>query len=132
MVITGNNLDRNPRYIVNNTKDAEKNGVVLREVSGCTFLGNVVRGVWHKEAAVMVAGGKRLQIAHNSILDCDGAGLWLRGVSSSIVSDNLIQDERPGRASGSQGSSLIFEGCQGNQVGENLLGHGQENREVSE
>lgn len=132
VVITGNNLDRNPRYIVNNTKDAEKNGVLLRDVSGCTFLGNVVRGVWNKEAAVKIEGGRLLQIGHNSILDCDGAGLWLQGVSSSIVSDNLIQDDRPGSDSGSQVSSLIFEGCEGNQVGENLLSHGSENREVSE
>ncbi len=131
VVITGNNMDRNPRYIVNNTKDMEDNGVVLRDVSDSTFLGNVIRGVWHKEAAVRVDKGHRLQMAHNSILDCDGVGLWLRDVSASIIADNLIRDERP-EATQTQGPSLLLEGGKDNQVGSNSLSHSSETRELSE
>lgn len=124
IVVSANNFDRNPRYIVNNTKDEEDNGIVIRDCSDSTLLGNVVRGVWHKEAAVEVTGSRRMQVAHNSILDCDGAGLFLRDVSQSIIADNLIRDDRAG-AKDRVGKSLVIEGGSGNHVGANILSHGR-------
>ena len=131
IVVSGNNLDRNPRYIVNNTKDEEDNGIVIRASSESSLLGNVVRGVWHKKAAVEIADCRRMQIAHNSILDCDGVGLWLKNVSASIIADNLISDERPEDGE-RKDPSVVVEGEGKNQVGDNLTSHGWENLPSSE
>ena len=92
IVIADNNFDRNPRYAVNGFNNAENNGIVWKEVQDSSFTGNVVAGVTRKRAAVDISDGSRLNIAHNTILDSDGAGLRLENVSRSLVSDNLIRD----------------------------------------
>jgi len=95
IVITGNNFDRNPRYLVNGNGLAEKNGVLLRRVADSAFSGNVVVGVHGHEAAIDVDDGTRLRITDNSILDCDGAALRLTRLSRSLVTGNLLRDDRP-------------------------------------
>jgi len=95
VVITGNNFDRNPRYLVNGNGLAEKNGVLLRRVADSAFSGNVVVGVHGQEAAVDVEDGTRLRITDNSILDSDGHALRLTRLSRSLVSGNLLRDDRP-------------------------------------
>jgi len=95
IVVTGNNFDRNPRYLVNGNGLAEKNGVRLSRVADSAFSGNVVVGVHGHEAAVDVEDGARLRITDNSILDCDGAALRLTRLSRSLVSGNLLRDDRP-------------------------------------
>lgn len=95
IVVTGNNFDRNPRYLVNGFDNAEKNGLVFRDCSDCSLTGNLISGVWKQPAAVEIKNSERFMIAHNTILDSDGAGLLLDGVSKSLVSDNLIRDDRP-------------------------------------
>jgi hypothetical protein len=95
IVITGNNFDRNPRYLVNGNGLAEKNGVLLRRVADSAFSGNVVVGVHGQEAAVDVEDGTRLRITDNSILDSDGHALRLTRLSRSLVTGNLLRDDRP-------------------------------------
>lgn len=95
VLITGNNFDRNPRYLVNGNGLAEKNGVVLRRVADSAFSGNVMVGVHGKEAAVDVEDSTRLRITDNSILDSDGHALRLTRLSRSLVSGNLLRDDRP-------------------------------------
>jgi hypothetical protein len=95
VVITGNNFDRNPRYLVNGNGLAEKNGVLLRRVADSAFSGNVVVGVHGQEAAVDVEDGTRLRITDNSILDSDGHALRLTRLSRSLVTGNLLRDDRP-------------------------------------
>ncbi len=95
VVITGNNFDRNPRYLVNGHGLAEKNGVLLRRVADSAFSGNVVVGVHGQEAAVDVEDGTRLRITDNSILDSDGHALRLTRLSRSLVTGNLLRDDRP-------------------------------------
>ena len=95
IVVTGNNFDRNPRYLVNGNGLAEKNGVVLRRVADSAFTGNVVVGVHGKEAAVDLEDCDRLRVTDNSILDSDGHALRLTRLRRSLVTGNLLRDDRP-------------------------------------
>ena len=95
ILISGNNFDRNPRYLVNGNGLAEKNGVVLRRVEDASFSDNVVVGAHGKEAAVDVEDSSRLRITNNSILDSDGAALRLTRQKRSLVTGNLRRDDRP-------------------------------------
>lgn len=124
VVITGNNFDRNPRYLVNGFKDAEHNGLVFEGCGDCSLTGNVISGVRQKRAAVDIKACNRLNISNNSILDSDGAGLILEDTSNSIVSDNIIRDDRAAEVR-SKDPSLILQGGSDNVIGANLLGSGK-------
>ena len=95
IVVTGNNFDRNPRYVVNGLEGAEHNGLTFRQCSEITVNGNIISGVLGKQAALEFSDSRRILVTNNSILDSDGAGLWLREVTDSIISANLIRDDRP-------------------------------------
>jgi hypothetical protein len=110
IVVTGNNFDRNPRYLVNGNGLAEKNGVLLRRVADSAFSGNVVAGVHGQEAAVDVEDGTRLRITDNSILDSDGHALRLTRLSRSIVTGNLLRDDRPADRRSLAAPLLVREG----------------------
>jgi hypothetical protein len=94
LVISGNNFDRNPRYLVNGNGLAEKNGILLRRVEDSSFSDNLVVGVHGKEAAVDIEDSSRLRITNNSILDSDGHALRLTRLTRSIVTGNLLRDDR--------------------------------------
>lgn len=96
VVVTGNNFDRNPRYLVNGNDNAEKNGIVFQRCTDSIFNNNVISGVWKQRAAVDIESCNRLQISHNSILDSDGTGLRLEQVTNSMVAGNIIRDDREG------------------------------------
>ena len=112
IVITGNNFDRNPRYLVNGNGLAEKNGVLLRRVADSAFSGNVVVGVHGKEAAVDVEDGTRLRITDNSILDSDGHALRLTRLSRSLVTGNLLRDDRRENHRGIGALLVVREGAE--------------------
>ena len=95
ILITGNNFDRNPRYLVNGNGLAERNGIVLRRLADSAFTGNIVVGVHGKEAAVDVEDSSRLRITDNSILDSDGHALRLTRLKKSLVTGNLLRDDLP-------------------------------------
>jgi hypothetical protein len=59
-----------------------------------------------------------MNITNCTILDCDNAGLLLKDVTKSRVSDCLIRDDRPGAKS----TSLALTGGTGNMIVNNLLG----------
>lgn len=123
LVITGNNFDRNPRYLVNGNKFAENNGIVLKNCIDSTFTSNVIAGVRRKRAAVDIEGGRRLMITNNSILDSEGVGLRLEDVHTSLISDNIIRDDTQ---EGNKSPSILLIKGNDNQVGANLLSHGKE------
>jgi nitrous oxidase accessory protein NosD len=127
IIITGNNFDRNPRYLVNGNDNAEKNGLVLLRCEDSILSDNLISGVWKKRAAVDIESGSRLQISHNSVLDSDGAGIRLEKVTHSIISENIIRDDREPEAR-SKDPSLIFIGGKANVIGQNVLGNKQEAR----
>jgi hypothetical protein len=122
LVISNNNFDRNPRYAVNGFNEAENNGIVIKNSSDCSLTGNVIAGVWRHRAAVDITDSNRLMISNNSILDSDGAGLRLEKVTHSLISNNLIRDDRP-EDKRSKSPSLEIIGGTGNQIGTNLLGN---------
>jgi nitrous oxidase accessory protein NosD len=119
IVVTGNNFDRNPRYVVNGSQSAEHNGVAFRRCSETTVNGNVIAGVLEKEAALEVSDSRRMIVSNNSILDSDGAGLLLRNVTDSIITSNIIQDDRSLEPR-PKGTSLRVEGGSGNVFSSNL------------
>jgi hypothetical protein len=121
IVVTGNNFDRNPRYLVNGNGLTEKNGVVLRRVEDASFSDNLVVGVHGQEAAVDVAECARLRVTNNSILDCDGAALRLTRLSRSLVTGNLLRDDRP-ESERSKSPLLVVEEGAFNQITGNAPG----------
>jgi hypothetical protein len=117
IVIGPNNFDRNPRYDYGNTQDAN-NPLVLRNCEDCTLTGLHITNVWRNPAGLLIENGRRINLTGCTILDCDGVGLLLRGVTQSRVSGCLIRDDRPGRA----GSiPLRIDGGSGNLVSGNLV-----------
>ncbi|HRH96913.1 MAG TPA: right-handed parallel beta-helix repeat-containing protein [Prosthecobacter sp.] len=122
IMVTGNNFDRNPRYLVNGFDNAEKNGVVFLRCEDSIFSSNVVSGVWKQRAAVDIESCNRLQISHNSVLDSDGAGIRLENVTRSVVSENLIRDDREAEKR-SQEPSLVIIGGKENMIGQNAVSH---------
>jgi hypothetical protein len=123
LVVADNNFDRNPRYAVNGFQNAENNGLVFKDCVDTAITGNVIGGVWRHRAAVDVEKGNRLMIANNSILDSDGIGLRLEGVTNSLVSNNIIRDDRE-EEKRSEEPSLVIIGGKDNQIATNLLGNG--------
>jgi hypothetical protein len=122
LIVSNNNFDRNPRYLVNGFDGAESNGLLFKDCSETTITGNVIGGVWRQRAAVDVINGNRLMIANNTILDSDGNGLRLEGVNNSVISSNLIRDDRE-QGKRSTELSLNIIGGEGNEVSGNALGN---------
>jgi hypothetical protein len=120
IVVTGNNFNRNPRYVVNGSLGAEHNGLAFRRCSETTVAANGISGVFAKPAAVEVTECRRMLINSNSILDSDGSGLLLREVSDSLVSANLIRDDRPLDA-GEKRPAIQVHGGTGNSLNSNLV-----------
>lgn len=127
IVVTGNNFDRNPRYLVNGFDNAEKNGLVFLRCDDCLINSNIISGVWQKRAAVDIESANRMQICHNSVLDSDGAGIRLEKVTNSIVSENIIRDDRDPEKR-SKEPSLLLIGGEGNATGQNVMSNKQEAR----
>lgn len=127
IVVTGNNFDRNPRYLVNGFDNAEKNGLVFLRCADCILSSNLISGVWKKRAAVDIESGNRLQISNNSVLDCDGVGIRLEKVTNSMIDGNIIRDDRPADKR-SKEPSMVFIGGKANVIGQNVIGNKQEAR----
>lgn len=127
IVVTGNNFDRNPRYLVNGFDNAESNGLVFRRCEDSILSANMISGVWKKRAAVDIEACNRMQISNNSVLDSDGVGLRLEKVSNSMIAGNIIRDDRePERRS--KDASLVFVGGKANVIGQNVVSNKQEAR----
>ncbi len=122
VVVTGNNFDRNPRYLVNGNDNAEKNGLLIQRCEDGIISNNVISGVWKQRAAVDVESCNRMQICHNSVLDSDGIGLRLEQVSNSLITGNLIQDDRD-KEQRSKLPSLEIIGGQRHLIEQNMLGN---------
>ncbi|MCF7784863.1 MAG: right-handed parallel beta-helix repeat-containing protein [Prosthecobacter sp.] len=122
IVVTGNNFDRNPRYLVNGNDNAEMNGIVFLRCEDSILNNNVISGVWKQRAAVDIESCNRLQICHNSVLDSDGVALRLDQVTNSMVIGNIIRDDRE-EDKRSKATSLITVGGKDNEIEQNVLGN---------
>ncbi|MCB1224387.1 MAG: right-handed parallel beta-helix repeat-containing protein [Verrucomicrobiales bacterium] len=115
VVMTGNSMDRNPRYVVNETKDTERNGVVFRNCEGCIFADNAVSGVRGQEAAVDFVGCRRTQVRGNTVLDSPGVLLRIKDCRRCLISDNLLD------AGKEEAKGLEVLGGTDNQMGSNWV-----------
>lgn len=127
LVVSNNNFDRNPRYLVNGFENSENNGLTFKNCTDSSLTGNIIAGVARKRAAVDITGGRRLMITNNSILDSEAIGLRLEDVESSLINDNLIRDDRVAEVK-SKEPSLVVIGGNDNQIGSNLLSNGKQVR----
>jgi parallel beta-helix repeat protein len=121
IVVGPNDFDRNPRYVVNGNWSKDFNGVVLRRCEDCKLNGVLVKGVWSKDAALLMDECRRCTVTDCSILDSDGAGLWLKNCTACRVTDCTIRDDRnPPKAA----ASLKMEGGKDNWIRGCLFGNG--------
>jgi hypothetical protein len=92
VVVGPNVMDRNPRYRDEAQAD---DGVLVLNCQDCTITGLHVNGVRRKEGGLILEDCRRMNVTGCTILDCDGAGLVLKNVTDSRVSDCLISNKLP-------------------------------------
>ena len=92
VVVGPNVMDRNPRYQDQAQAD---DGVLLKNCRDCTITGLHINGVRRKPAGLILEDCRRMNVTGCTILDCDNAGMLLKNVSESHVSDCLIRNELP-------------------------------------
>lgn len=124
VVVTGNNFDRNPRYAVNGFDAAENDGVVFVKCDDCSFVSNVMSGVMRKRAALDVRESARMNVTQNQVLDSDGAGILLENVRRSLLSDNIVRDDRSDEVRSKEPSLHVIGGSD-NLIGSNVLSNGK-------
>jgi hypothetical protein len=117
IIVGENNFDRNPRYWREEREDTA-NAIVFRRCSECILKGFVISATRSCAAAVTLEECQRCQVQGLSIVDCDGVGLLLRGVTRSRISDCLIRDDRPNASS----ISIKAQGGKENMIIDNYLG----------
>ncbi len=116
VVMTGNMLDRNPRYHYGDGSKAN-NGVLLTDCSDCTVSANHSHGVVLHEAAMVLRRCRRVNLTGCSILDYGTVGLLLDDVAHSRVSDCIIRDDREE----AEGKSIQMRNVTGSMLQDNLL-----------
>ncbi len=112
VVVGPNVFGRNPKYRDQETAD---NALLVRNCEDLTLTGLHVHGVRRAEAALTLENCRRVNLANCTILDCDRAGLLLKNVRLSRVSDCLIRNDlvQPGdpwtaiRATGGAGNMIV-------------------------
>jgi hypothetical protein len=117
VVVGPNNFDRNPRYNREEKPDTASD-LVFRRCSDCTLSGLHVTGVRAAPAGVTLEACDRFNVSNLTVLDCDGAGLLLTGVTNSRVGGCLIRDDRLGAAS----VSIRATGSKTTTLADNTLG----------
>jgi len=91
VVVGPNVFDRNPNYGAQ--RDAS-NSLVLRNCRDCTLIGLHLNGASNSPAGLVLEDCRRMNLTGLTILDCEGAGLLLKGVTQSRVSDCLILNDQ--------------------------------------
>ncbi|WP_201743631.1 right-handed parallel beta-helix repeat-containing protein [Roseiconus nitratireducens] len=97
VVMTGNVLDRNPRYHYGDGAQA-KLGVALTDCHDCLLSGNLFHGAVLQDAAISIRRSKRILLTGCSILDYGAVGIRLEDVSDSRISDCLIRHDKDDRS----------------------------------
>jgi uncharacterized protein YjbI with pentapeptide repeats len=115
IVVGPNVMDRNPEY--QEQKDADE-GVVLRNCHDCTITGLHLSGVRRAKAGLILENCRRLNLTGCTILDCDHAGVLMKDVSHSRLSDCLIRSNLP---DAEPWVPVIVSGGSGNMLVDNLL-----------
>ncbi len=118
VVVGPNAMDRNPRY--HREEDGAANAVRFRDCSDCTVTGLFVKGTRTAPAGVAVVNCDRMHLSGLTILDCDGGGLLLDGLTRSRVTGCVVRDDRPGAA-----PPIRVVGGAGNTVADNTVFPGE-------
>lgn len=92
VVLTGNVLERNPLY---GYTAETRNGVLIKNCRDLTLANLQLHATLDCPAGIHVENCQRLHVADCTILDCDGAGLFLDQVRDSRIAGCLIRDDRP-------------------------------------
>ena len=125
VIVGPNNFDRNPRYH-REERTEPHNNVVFRNCRDCTLTGLHLTSIHQPEAALLIEDSSRCHVTGCTILDCGSAGVLLRNVTLSRVSDCLIRNDAP---NGKRAPSLIVGGGKGNLITGNVLANGLEAQE---
>jgi len=118
VVVGPNVMDRNPRY---QDQAAADDGVLLSDCQDCTITGLHVNGARRKPAGLILQNCRRMNVTGCTLLDCDHAGLLLKDVTDSRVSDCLISNKLPDAESWEPIKAI---GGGGNTIVDNRLGDG--------
>lgn len=116
VVVGPNTFERNPKY--GDEKMAD-NALLIRNCEDLTLTGLHIQGVRRAQAALTLEDCRRVNLTSSTILDCDGAGLLLKNVRLSRVSDCLIRNDAVPR--GQPWTSIRCLGGNGNMFTDNLL-----------
>lgn len=117
VVIGPNSFERNPRYASAETPETT-NAILFRDCSDCILTGFLIHETRATPGGVTLERCNRFNVTGLTILDCDNAGLYLKDVSRSRVSDCLIRDDRPEAKS----LAIRAEGGTDLSLGENSVG----------
>ena len=92
-VVVGPNVsDRNPQYW---GQDKAGEGIVFENCRDCTITGLHVNGVRRAAAGLVLTNCRRMNVSNCTVLDCENAGILMKAVADSIVTDCLIRNDRP-------------------------------------
>jgi hypothetical protein len=106
-VVVGPNLfDRNPQYKDEKTCNG---GVLVQNCQDLTMTGLHITQVRRAPAGLVLEKCQRVNVTGCTILDCDNAGVLLKEVSHSRLSDCLIRNDQAGN---SNWTALKTEACQ--------------------
>ena len=113
IVVGPNVLDRNPLY--KDDKSAN-GGVLLKNCQDMTISGLHVTQVRRLPAGLVLEKCRRVNLTGCTILDCDNAGILLKEVSDSRISDCLIRNDQ---SSDLPWTAVKMEASSGNMVLDN-------------
>ncbi|NQT51678.1 right-handed parallel beta-helix repeat-containing protein [bacterium] len=111
-----NTFDRNPAY---QDEKSANCALLFRRCRDATLTGLHINGVRRAPAGLVLDTCRRFNVTNCTVLDCDAAGLLLKDVEHSRVSDCLIRDDR---ADAKGWVAIQAAGGKGNMIVSNLLG----------
>ena len=117
LVLSANNFDRNPHYALEFGR--AKGGILLEDCRDSTITGLHINGVYTHPAALMIRGGKRLNISQCTILDSEHAGMLVEDLTDSRIAGCMIRNDSEGAGAW---TALVVRGGAGNDFGDNFLG----------
>jgi hypothetical protein len=117
VVVGPNDFQRNPRYDYGNSTTT-KNAILFRDCADCTLTGLHVQHVKGAPAAIELERCRRFNVVGCTVLDNECAGMRLKDVTNSRVSDCLIRNDA------TKERAFVVEGGTGNLFANNLFGGG--------
>ncbi len=95
IVVGPNDLDRNPRYVVNGHWGEDTNGIVLKNCRDCKLSGLLVKGVWNHDAAIELTDCQRCTLNDLSIFDCKSIGIAMNNCDRCRVTQCMVGNDLP-------------------------------------